>query len=179
MPSSYTPGGTVDLSSPGPIGNVTPSTGAFTTLIASSTTGHIFGNGSTGSVQIGDAAISKAPGNGFQFSSGISINQAAGLALDASAPLRWPNLALWQVAPGTLALRNGTDPQEFQVYNTYTDDTNFERGVMDWNGNVLEIGTEAGIGGTVRLIRLIGVAESDPGVPGTLYWDSNTLKRSA
>ena len=61
-------------------------------------------------------------------------------------------------AANTLALRNGGTagtpvPQNFRVYN-WGDTTNFERGFMRWNSNVLEIGTEAGGTGTARLLSL-------------------------
>jgi hypothetical protein len=64
------------------------------------------------------------------------------------------DLFLAKDAANTLALRNGGTagtpaPNAFRVYN-YTDAglTNFERGFMRWNSNVLEIGTEAGGTGT-------------------------------
>lgn len=36
------------------------------------------------------------------------------------------------------------------LYNTYTDGSNYERGFLKWNSNVLEIGTEAAGTGTAR-----------------------------
>jgi hypothetical protein len=56
-------------------------------------------------------------------------------------------------AADTLAQRRGTNPQAFRLYNTFTDASNFERGFMTWNSNVLEIGTEAGGTGSARSIR--------------------------
>jgi hypothetical protein len=59
-------------------------------------------------------------------------------------------------AANTLALRNGTNAQAFRLYNTFTDASNFERGFMRWNSNLLEIGTEAGGTGTAgRSVRLM------------------------
>jgi hypothetical protein len=55
-------------------------------------------------------------------------------------------------AANTLALRNGTAANAFRVYNTFTDASNFERGFMRWNSNVLEIGTEAGGTGANRQV---------------------------
>ncbi len=57
-------------------------------------------------------------------------------------------------AANTLAQRNGTNAQTFRLYNTYTDASNYERGFVRWNANVLEIGTEAGGTGTARNLRL-------------------------
>lgn len=54
----------------------------------------------------------------------------------------------------TLAQRNATNPQTFNVYNTYTNSTNYERGFLKWNTNVLQIGTEKGSGGgTARALE--------------------------
>jgi len=59
-------------------------------------------------------------------------------------------------AANTLALRNSTNAQAFNVYNTYTDASNYERGFIKWNSNVLEIGAEAaGTGTQYRVIRLV------------------------
>lgn len=44
-------------------------------------------------------------------------------------------------AANTLALRNGTAAQTFNVYNTYTDASNGEWGTISWNSNVFRIGT--------------------------------------
>jgi hypothetical protein len=65
------------------------------------------------------------------------------------------DLILARDAAGTLAQRNGTNAQAFNLYNTFTDASNYERGFMKWNSNVLEIGTEAAGTGTNRSIRLI------------------------
>ena len=52
-------------------------------------------------------------------------------------------------------LRFATTAQAFRVYNTYTSSTSYERGVLQWDTNVLEIGTEKGSGGgTARGLAL-------------------------
>jgi hypothetical protein len=61
-----------------------------------------------------------------------------------------PDLFLARDAANTLAQRNSTNAQAFNIYNTYTDASNYERGFMKWNSNVLEIGTEAAGTGTIR-----------------------------
>lgn len=68
------------------------------------------------------------------------------------------NGSLLLEAANTLALRNGGTagtpvPQNFRVYN-WGDTTNFERGFMRWNANVLEIGTEAGGTGSGRALTI-------------------------
>jgi hypothetical protein len=91
---------------------------------------------------------------------------------DATAPV--PSIPV----PGpSLALRNGAAPQGFRVYNTYTDDNNFERGGFTWLSlaNTLAIGTSAlGTGqsrpiifqGTNFLVNQndLGIFRSSPGV---------------
>jgi hypothetical protein len=57
-------------------------------------------------------------------------------------------------APNTLALRNGTNPQTFRVYNTYTDASNYERGVFGWASNELNIATGKSGSGLSRNILL-------------------------
>jgi hypothetical protein len=61
---------------------------------------------------------------------------------------------LFRDAANTLALRNGTNAQTARIYNTYTDASNYERGFMRWNSNVLEIGTEAGGTGSNRAVQI-------------------------
>lgn len=58
----------------------------------------------------------------------------------------------------TLAQRNGTAANTFRVYNTYTDASNYERGVFDWTttASMLTIGTQAAGTGSNRHLRLVG-----------------------
>jgi hypothetical protein len=54
-----------------------------------------------------------------------------------------------------LALRNATNAQTFNIYNTFTSATNHERGFLKWSSNVFQIGTEKGSGGgTARALEL-------------------------
>jgi hypothetical protein len=57
-------------------------------------------------------------------------------------------------AANALALRNGVNAQAFNVYNTYTDASNYERGVFDWttNANALTIGTTFAGTGAARSV---------------------------
>jgi hypothetical protein len=63
-------------------------------------------------------------------------------------------------AAGILAQRNGTNSQTSRVYNTYTDASNYERGVFDWTttANTLTIGMQAAGTGTGRDINIVGAA---------------------
>jgi len=60
------------------------------------------------------------------------------------------NLYLHNDAANTLAQRNGANAQAFNIYNTYTNASNYERGSVRWSSNVLEIGTEAAGTGAQR-----------------------------
>lgn len=68
------------------------------------------------------------------------------------------DLFLFRDAANTLAQRNGTTAQALNVYNTFTDTSNYERGIIDWvtTANSLSIGTVALGTGTLRNIRLVG-----------------------
>jgi len=61
---------------------------------------------------------------------------------------------------GILAQRNGTNPQTFRIYNTI-DGSDYERGFLKWNANVLEIGTEAGGLGTARSCKFGNIATGE------------------
>ena len=69
------------------------------------------------------------------------------------------DLILARDAANTLAQRNSTNAQTFNLYNTYTDASNYERGFMKWNSNVLEIGTEAAGTGSARSTRLVSASQ--------------------
>jgi hypothetical protein len=80
-----------------------------------------------------------------------------------------PDLKLYRDAANTLAQRNGTNSQILRVYNTYTDASNYERGVFDWSttANTLTIGTEALGTGSKRALSIntttsiVGTTASD------------------
>lgn len=76
------------------------------------------------------------------------------------------DLFLLRDSAGTLAQRNVTNAQTFRLYNTFTDASNFERGFMRWNANVLEIGTEAGGTGGNRDLRLTAPSTNAANVSG-------------
>jgi hypothetical protein len=91
--------------------------------------------------------------------------KSTGLTLASTLAVAWTvgtsgggatsDLTLFRDAANTLAQRNGTNAQTFRLYNTFTDASNYERGFMRWNANVLEIGTEAGgTGSTARQFNL-------------------------
>jgi len=76
-------------------------------------------------------------------SNGIRINRETTIGwVNGHAIADVPDLLLLRDAANTLALRNGANAQAFNVYNTYTSGSVYERGFVRWVSNVLEIGTE-------------------------------------
>lgn len=67
------------------------------------------------------------------------------------------DLFLRRDAANTLAQRNGTNAQAFNVYNTFTDASNFERGVFDFTSVAghLTIGTTKSGTGQTRIVRFV------------------------
>ncbi len=69
---------------------------------------------------------------------------------------------------GDLELRNSTTATTLYTYHTFTDTSNYERSVIGWVTNTLEIGTQAaGTGSTRQLFFLVG---------GARTWGVNTSK---
>lgn len=64
------------------------------------------------------------------------------------------SLVLSRDADHTLALRNSTNAQTINVYNTYTNSSNYERAKVAWSGNTLLIGTEKAGTGSARPMEL-------------------------
>lgn len=93
--------------------------------------------------------------------------QATALGLGSAVGLKWGDAAtisgisafdvvLVRDTANTLAQRNGANSQEFRVYNTFTNGTNYEFGKIEWASNVFRIGTEKGSGGgTARDLSLV------------------------
>jgi hypothetical protein len=142
---------TEDFAAPPAIGNTTPAA-------ISGTTGTFSGNVfSAGLNQVNGAnawlgmAIGPSVGPRFAVYNGKSLwrsndavgwNNADNLAVNSVG-----DLFINRDAANTLAQRNGTNAQEFRVYNTFTDASNHERGFLKWSSNVFQIGTEKGSGG--------------------------------
>lgn len=68
--------------------------------------------------------------------------------LAAAQGIGWASsFNLHRASADILAQRRGTNAQEYHLYNTFTDASNYERGFLKWSANVLEIGTaNAGTG---------------------------------
>lgn len=64
-----------------------------------------------------------------------------------AVPGQVQDVRLYRDAANTLALRNGVNAQTFNVYNTYTDASNYERLQLLWTSNLMRLSTtQAGTG---------------------------------
>jgi hypothetical protein len=61
-------------------------------------------------------------------------------------------------AANTLAQRNGVNAQAFNIYNTFTDASNYERGFVRWSSNRLQVGSEALGTGSQRDLDIQGTS---------------------
>jgi len=125
--------------------------------------GGINGNGTPQNGFVVNAGLGLVGNNSSALSSGaISLLiRGSALIINSTTPLSWgdtnavsSDLILARDAANILAQRNTTNAQTFRVYNTFTDASNYERGKMAWESNLLVIGTEAAGSGTSRRIRL-------------------------
>jgi hypothetical protein len=116
------------------------------------------GTPGTGMFFLSSANLTMAVGGTGVFnisSTGASLISSHSLGFLAGAMGTAVDVSLFRDAANTLAQRNGVNAQAFNLYNTYTDASNFERGVMKWATNVLQIGTEAAGTGTGRSLSLV------------------------
>lgn len=83
---------------------------------------------------------------------------------------------LFRDGAGIISQRNGSNAQLFAVYDSFTNSTNYGRGVFDWQktSGVLSIGTEGGSGSSPTLGQFQFVANGTPvadfGVTSTGLW---------
>lgn len=73
---------------------------------------------------------------------------------------------------GIIDQRNGVNAQAHWITNTWTDGSNFERGVVGWNGNNFDVNTAQAGTGTSRNLRLYttGAGELQLGVNSNISW---------
>ena len=90
---------------------------------------------------------------GMQQSSTAIIGWTSGAQAVSSA-----DLVIRRDAANTLAQRNGVNAQAFNIYNTYTDASNYERGFVRWASNRLQVGAEALGTGTQRDLDIQGTS---------------------
>lgn len=91
--------------------------------------------------------------------SGIELNSAHYLGWNSTgSPTGSPDVIILRGGAGILEQRNGANAQTYNLYNTYTDASNYERGVFSWSvtTNVLTIGAMALGTGTRRSVTWEG-----------------------
>ena len=139
--------------------------------------GEVFGSGVNSSLRLTDSAGAELEYSNWRIGIGGSTAYfyqttiakvgmgVDGLRLADSGALRWSSgsqastghdLLLTRDAAGTLGQRNGINPQTFNIYNTYTNATDYERAHIGWNdtADTFVIGTEAAGTGVVRKTRI-------------------------
>ena len=99
-----------------------------------------------------------APNNGNMASiSDLGFTIGGGFWFASTTSRIGRDLFLGRDAANILTQRNSTSAQTFRLYNTYTDASNYERAVFDWqtNTNILTIGTQNAGTGSARDLRII------------------------
>lgn len=119
----------------------------------------------------------------FQDTIGL-VGSNAGLQLGDIVPVAWSSTAnfygtkdliLTRDAANTLAQRNGTNAQAFNLYNTYTDGSNYERLAFGWSGNFCVARLQAAGTGTLRSWVFSGLEVFlNTGLSDTTRWKINS-----
>ena len=97
-------------------------------------------------------AVNEAGTNRFQVAQAFTSAQGA-YALGANSAS--PDVFINREAADVLSQYRSTNPQTFRVYNTFTDASNYERGIFSWSTNQLQIGTESAGTGAARDLYLV------------------------
>lgn len=143
----------------------------FAGSVSSGVTGLTSSFGTEGSFAVGSGAslIAQLGGSGLRLTTGTSLQFWSGSTILSGSA----DLFLLRDAANTLAERNGTSAQTFNIYNTYTDASNYERGVISWGttANQLVIGTQSLGTGVNRLLRLKGDGGIYFAITGTDVWN--------
>jgi hypothetical protein len=111
---------------------------------------------------------------------------ASGLEVPAASTLGWSatsnatgamDVILNRDAANTLALRNGVSAQAFNVYNTFTDASNYETGFANWtqSANVFTFGTKFAGTGVTRPVQLMvgGTNLINWATSGHMLWNTD------
>ena len=108
--------------------------------------------------------------NGIRLAGARSLGWVDGHALSNVADVR-----LWRDAANTLALRNSTAAQTFNLYGTYTDASNYRRAALAMTtAGVATLKPEgAGTGASGNVLHISGLPTSNPG-PGILWNNAGT-----
>jgi len=178
-PSTATSGavtvaGTLAVASGGTGLTTTPANGALDIGNGTGFTRTTLTAGSGITITNGAGSISIAASGGGTVTS-VSVTTANGVSGTVATATTTPaiSLTLGDITPTSVALngdaflvrdaanilaqRNSTTSQAFRVYNTYTDASNYERGVFDWKttANTLTIGVQKAGTGVARALSFV------------------------
>lgn len=132
-------------------------------------------NGGTSSVNLTVGASNLLTLNGG-LTTGDIVTSAGGFAAGSGNAYQFNgDTFLRRDAANTLALRNGVSAQAFNVYNTYTDASNYERGLVGWSGGSFKLATQSAGTGSARGFQF-SIGASDIifiGTDGMLKWNSD------
>ena len=101
----------------------------------------------------------------------LSVIGSADAAKSGSGQILTSGRCILTSSQNTIEQENGTNAQTYRLYNTLTGGDvsatgNYERGFLQWNSNVLELGTEAGSGGgSERPVRITAATLKLPNLP--------------
>lgn len=115
-------------------------------------------------------------GTELQYRNSSTLGAITGSAWDGTS-LTLPNVkfggnaTLYGDAADTLNLRNSTNAQTFNVFNTYTDGSNYEKGYLTWSANVFKIFADAAGTGTQRAMQI-----GTTGSQGLTFYTNNTAR---
>lgn len=150
---------------PGAIGGTTPSTGAFTSLdvTGAATVGR--GTAAAPALRVGPSGEKMGLYSSSPYYMSLVWNNAEVITINSggfanfSGQLDLSNnldCRIVRDAANAIAQRNSTNAQTLRIYNTYTDASNYERGILDWSttGNVFTIGTQKAGTGSTRSINI-------------------------
>ena len=118
--------------------------------------GRIYGNNIIDLTAAGGAAQVLGPG-GYSmrlYGGGVSLLSTLNIVSTLGIGTAFGNAKLTSSAADILEQRNSTNAQEYRLYNTYTDASNYERGELVWDTNKLYLRGAAAGTGTLRNVQI-------------------------
>jgi hypothetical protein len=90
------------------------------------------------------------------FDNAVTVGSTMYLGISSGTPAEGnADCRLFRDAADTFAFRRTTNPQAVRIYNTFTDSSNNERGILRWSSNNFDVGTEKNGTGSARAIRFL------------------------
>lgn len=88
--------------------------------------------------------------DGFARLDNKGLTAKTGFHFAPDAQMSSVDLSFYRDGPGQLAQRDGLNPQALHIYNTYTSDTDYERGFVGFTSNRFEVRPEVAGSGATR-----------------------------